>query len=327
MANGYGAGLGGSAAGRRKLERVGTFKDIAKDRRGLMTAGPSMGRPSGIGYSQPGGFGPPGTGGARIRKYVDPAISKGLPGGATGAAGSGYTAPVAATEPARDYKETDAFGGPGFGPPAGGFGAGPSPWFGAGIPTPPSDAPELPAAAGAAEDIEGLAAATAVGAEEIPGAGPVGAGVPESAEEAAAREAAERAQAGDWVPVEESYEVGGARDPEADPFRGVEPTDLGETEAERETREQGDELDQRFEDLIDDYDEGWENTQDQLNARLALETRRQAEINAQLGTSVAGGFAGAMAATALGGVQALANAAADFQKGEQHFSSNGSISE
>ncbi|MAH50217.1 hypothetical protein CMI37_30635 [Candidatus Pacearchaeota archaeon] len=298
MANGYGAGLGSTAAGKRKLNRVGTFKDIAQNKptspASRATAGPSMAQ----GPQQPGGFGP----GPGIRKNIDPALAKGLPGGATGAAtGTGYTAPV--TAPARTpYSEARVGATPGaFGAPAGGFSQR-SPWFGAfgeggeggGFGAPPTD-PEAEAEPVTTE--EGEASVTPFLSTLLPGAdlqyGPRDLPTePDLTTRGGYKPSLERAVDETGLTPEERGGVGGT---------------AGETVGEINEDER------QFNELIDQLDVSQVEAQRKLDAAFAQAQRRNAEVNAAMGTSVSGGYAGTTAASTLGYLQQMQDMMADFQ--------------
>ena len=291
MPIGYGAGVAGNpTAKKRKLSKVSTFRDMQSG----AAAGPSMARPSGVGGFQPGGFGPPGVGGAKIRKTASAATKTGagLPHTA-----SGYTAPATPTIPERTYREASRLPqAAGLGAPAGGFGAAPSPVFGAGA------IPEFAKGPGVETGVEGLAEAGMLvpTGDEAGAVGEAGLG--------AAEDVAEFDPfAGEYSPSAER--VGGAG--EARGLAGV----AGEQAAGGfAAKEEGDTLDQEMQGLIDDHEASWGDTEEKLNAQLATAMRRVAEMNAAMGSSVAGGFAGATAATILGSLQVMADAFAAHQK-------------
>lgn len=295
MANGYGAGLGSTGAGKRKLNRVGTFKDIAQNKPtspvSRATAGPSMER----GPQQPGGFGP----GPGIRKNIDPALAKGLPGGATGAAtGTGYTAPTTATRTPYSEARTGEIPGA-YGAPVGGFSQ-PSPWFGAGgqLPEPGEEMqafqPETGLEAGGAQaPLE----AGGVGAEEFP-----------RTEERTPTEY--DPTTGEFRPSVER--TGGVEGLTPEERRGE--IDVGTPGTAGHTAGQINEDERQFNELLDNLDLSQEEAQRKLDAAFAQAQRRNAEVNAAMGTSVSGGYAGTTAASTLGYLQQMQDMFADFQE-------------
>ena len=293
MAIGYGAGVAGNpTAKKRKLPKVETFRDIQNGG----AAGPSATKPSGVGGFQPGGFGPAGVGGAKTRKTAGAATKTGagLPHTT-----SGYTAPATPTVPERTYSEASQ-------PPAAGFGAAPSPVFGAGA---------LPSFA--------TMAAASVGAGSVEGVTEAGRPVPTASGYHAWGEAPLR-QVGEaglgappGLPLEEGG-IPGAEGPADARLTGEQPGLRGVAAEEAaggiEARDAAQTLDEEMQGLIDDHGASWGSTEEKLNAQLATAMRRQAEMNAAMGSSVAGGFAGATAATILGSLQVMADAFAAHQK-------------
>ena len=299
MPIGYGAGLGGTAAGKRKLGRVNTFKDIAKNKPtspvSRATAGPSM--PQGPGM-QPGGFGP----GPGIRKNIDPAIGRGLPGGVTTAAtGTGYVSPRVPDIPGAA------------GAPAGGLPA-PSPTFGAAVP-----------GFGAAPGFAPGAEPSLTEAGKMVPAGPYLTGTEEAGRVPSFQEEMEE---GDILPGDPrsplQYDpLAGEYRPAAEPARGAaglspeeqeglvydDPTTAAKTDLEMEQ----DAEDEEFNELIDQLDVSQEAAQNKLDAAFAKAQRRNAAVNAQMGSSLAGGYQGQTTQTTLGYLQQMADMMADFQ--------------
>ena len=288
MPIGYGA-AGNPTAKKRKLPKVSTFRDMQSG----AAAGPSATKPSGVGGFQPGGFGPAGVGGAKVRKTAGAATRT-----ATGQphTTSGYVTSATPPVPERTYSEASRL------PQAAGLGA-PSPVFGAGA------IPEF--AKGPGVD-PGISRLTEAGQQVPTGAEPGDAMGARGRGELGVEESMEALDWGYDIEVPGEGEPEGIRPPGEQPgLRGVAAEQAAGGFAEKE---EVDTLDQEMQGLIDEHKAAWGDTEDKLNAQLATAMRRQAEVNAAMGSSVSGGYAGATAATILGSLQVMADAYAAHQK-------------
>ena len=178
-----------------------------------------------------------------------------------------------------------------------------SPWFGAGgDPTPAEeeeeaeidwgdmgDADDPFGLGGLAEDLEGIGSAPAEEEEEglrQEVADPDAAWrEPEATE--SAREAAARVASGG---------IGGGTPP-------LSEGDDGDSD-----------IDDWFDQQMEDHEAAWPAQEEKIKSQIARSMRRMADMQGGMGSSVAGGYAGAAAATVLGGIQVMSDALAAHQR-------------
>jgi len=209
--------------------------------------------------------------------------------------GRSYSEATVSSSMPRVAGAAGGFGGPGLGAPVGGFGSGRSPLFGADTPLPPEPGQEMQPFQPEAGFADGAIQEPLDVEEPEPEYDPTGFGLPGGPSYAGADQPASLAglTAGERAGVvSDTPQTAGI---------------AGEAGAEYQ------EVDEEFEGLLDDLGTGEEAARNQLDAAFAQASRRNAEVNAAMGTSVSGGFAGARAQTTLDYLQQMQDMYADFQ--------------
>ena len=294
---------------KRNLEKVSTFANMSSNQPAQQSS-----MPQGGGY-QPGGFGP--AGGAQFSQPVNPNVGSASGGPATG---TGYSAPsqaapAASAAPSGGYSEARVRNIPGaYGAPSAGLPQR-SPWFGAAGGPIEIEAEDEGGDEGAPQQVGDEQQEDGAGGFEDQG--DFGSGLEQSMddfgsglEQPAFDPLGQPGETGFGGQETQPGSAAGLTQEEQQGLVRQDPQSAGiSSAAAREQRE----VDDEFEGLLDDLGEGQENARDQLDAAFATAARRNAEINASMGTSVSGGFAGATAQTTLDYLQQMQDMYSDFQ--------------